>query len=468
MRRSIRSYASIVSILGLLFLPLSVLAQTKIDPPKNPYRVEEDVKLGRQAASEVERQMPLLRDEVVGAYLERLGRRLEESIPREYQHPEFRFSFKVVDVSDLNAFALPGGFTYVNRGMISASKNEGELAGVMSHEISHVALRHGTAQVAKAQKPAIGATIGQILGAVLGGPAGGAVAAGTQVLAGAYVLKYSRSYERQADTLGAQIMARAGYDPRDLANVFQTLERESGGRSGPEWLSSHPNPGKRYEEINREAQLLRVSNPVRDTQEFERVKARLSGMPRARSMEEASRSGGRPSSGGSRTSTRRGEPPSTSLATYQSSDGYFSLGYPSNWRAYSQSGFSVTLAPEWALEGSEITHGVIVNYDTREQYRGSLNLTRALDLVIQELKQGNQGLSEQRNARYTGRLDGERAVATYLTGRNNLGYTERAWLIVRPTSDGIVYMILFSPEQDFDKYQSAFTEMIRSFNFRNR
>jgi len=455
-------------MLGLLVSPLSSLAQTKIDPPKNPYKLEDDVKLGRQAANEVERQMPLLRDEVVSGYIERLGRRLEESIPREYQHPQFRYSFKVVDVSDLNAFALPGGFTYVNRGMINAAKNEGELAGVMSHEISHVALRHGTAQVAKAQKPAIGATIGQILGAVLGGPAGGAVAAGTQILAGAYVLKYSRSYERQADTLGAQIMARAGYDPRDLANVFQTLEREGGGRSGPEWLSSHPNPGKRYEEINREARLLRVSNPTRDTQEFDRIKARLSGMPRARSMEEAARSGGRPTSGGGRARTRRGEPPSTSLQTYQSSEGYFSLGYPSNWSAYSQSGFNVTLAPEWALEGNEITHGAIVNYDTRDQYRGSLSANRALDLIIQELRQGNQGLSEIRGERYPGKLDGGQAAATYLTGQNSLGYTERAWLIARPTGEGILYMILFSPQQDFNQYQPTFVEMIRSFSFRNR
>lgn len=467
MIRSTKSNPAILLIMSLLLSPLTSLAQSKIDPPKNPYKVEEDVKLGRQAANEVERQMPVMRDELVSSYIERLGRRLEESIPREYQHPQFRYSFKVIDVRDLNAFALPGGFTYVNRGMIEASRTEGELAGVMSHEISHVALRHGTAQVAKAQKPAVGATIGQILGAVLGGAVGGVVSAGSQVLAGAYVLKYSRSYERQADALGAQIMARAGYDPRDLANVFQTLERESGGKGGPEWMSSHPNPGKRYEAINKDAELLRVSNPVHNTEDFERVKSRLSRMPRARSMEESARSGGsgRPT-GSSRTGARRGEPPSTRLQTYQSSDGRFSLGYPSNWSAYSQSEFNVTLAPEWAVAGNEITHGAIVNYDTRSEYRGSLNLNRALDLVIQELRQGNQGLSEVRNARYNGRLDGQQAVATYLTGQNNQGYRERAWLIVRPTGDGLIYMILFSPEQDFSQYQSAFTEMIRSFNFR--
>jgi hypothetical protein len=190
-------------------------------------------------------------------------------------------------------------------------------------------------------------------------------------------------------------------------------------------------------------------------------------------MEESARSGNRPTSGGTggggaRTGARRGEPPSTRLQTYQSSEGYFSLGYPSNWGAYSQSGYNVTLAPEWAVEGNEITHGVIVNYDTRNEYRGSLNLNRALDMVIQELRQGNQGLSEVRNARYNGRLDGQQAVATYLTGQNNQGYRERAWLIVRPTGDGLIYMILFSPEQDFNQYQSSFTEMIRSFSFRNR
>src|SRR5262249_50855283 len=160
------------------------------------------------------------------------------AIPREYQHSEFNYEFDVVNTRDINAFALPGGPMFVNRGMIEAARNEGEMAGVMAHEISHVALRHGTAQATKAQKfqlPALGPAI---LGAIMGGNVGSVISQGTKFGLGAYLLKYSREYESQADTLGAQIMARAGYDPRDLANMFRTIQEQSGGRGGPEWLSS--------------------------------------------------------------------------------------------------------------------------------------------------------------------------------------------------------------------------------------
>ena len=156
---------------------------------------------------------------------------------------------------------------YINRGMIQAAHNEGELAGVMAHELSHVALRHATAQATK--QGSIGnqlGMLGMILGgAVLGGQGGTQLGAlGAQ----AWMTKYSREYEAQADALGAQIMATAGYDPHDLANVFQMLEQQGGSR-GPQWLSTHPDPGNRYNKINQEAQLLRVSaTPIKMTPRF--------------------------------------------------------------------------------------------------------------------------------------------------------------------------------------------------------
>jgi predicted Zn-dependent protease len=169
--------------------------------------------------------------------------------------------------------------------MIEAAKSEGEMAGVMAHEIAHIALRHGTSQATKQSSPLnqIG-TIGLILGgAILGGQQGAQIGAlGAQ----AWMTKYSRDYESKADILGAQIMANAGYDPRDLANMFRTIEQQSGGSRAPEFLSSHPNPANRYEAINREAQMLRINNPVRNTAQFERVQSRLRGMQRAPSMSE--------------------------------------------------------------------------------------------------------------------------------------------------------------------------------------
>ena len=226
-------------------MPLSALGQTRISAPKNKYNIRDDVQAGQQAAQEVERQMPILRDSSIQSYVSDVGQRLVAAIPQEFQHPEFRYSFKVVNARDINAFALPGGPMYVNRGMIEAARNEGEMAGVMAHEISHVALRHATAQATETQKAQIGSVLGQIAGAVIGGGLGQIIGGASQVGFGAWALKYSRKYESQADILGAQIMARAGYDPRDLANMFRTIEQQGGRSSGPEWLSSHPNPGNR-------------------------------------------------------------------------------------------------------------------------------------------------------------------------------------------------------------------------------
>src|SRR5437764_648137 len=294
MRRIKRLRAGISASLltAWLILPFGVLAQTRVVAPKNPYSPAKDVELGRQAAQQAERQMPLLEDRAAQAYIEQVGQRLARAIPPEFQHPEFRYTYKVVNVRDVNAFALPGGFTYVNRGLIETAQTEGQLAGAMAHEISHVALRHGTAQAAKAQKYQVGSVAAQILGAVIGGGAGQVVGAAGQVGIGAAFLRFSRDYERQADMLGAQIMAEAGYDPHELANMFRLLEQR-GGKSGPEWLSDHPNPGNRFETINREADRLNVANGERDSQDFHRIQARLRDMPRARSMSEASRSGGR-------------------------------------------------------------------------------------------------------------------------------------------------------------------------------
>src|SRR6266566_1873512 len=274
---------------AIVAMPLAAFAQTKIVYHSNKFKTTDDVKLGRQAAAEAEQQFPLLRDAEVNAYVERVGQHLVASIPPEFQHPEFRFYFKVINARDINAFALPGGPMYVNRGMIEAARTEGEMAGVMAHELSHVALRHGTAQATKAQKYSLLAGVLGIGGTILGGPAVGQLAAAP---VGVYFLKFSREYETEADVLGAQIMARAGYDPHDLANMFKTIERTSGGGGGG-FLSDHPGPANRYARINQEAQYLRVENPIRDTRDFDRLQARLRGMPRAPSMQEIARSGQR-------------------------------------------------------------------------------------------------------------------------------------------------------------------------------
>jgi Zn-dependent protease with chaperone function len=444
---------------AMLLTPLAAFAQTRISMPKNKYKIQDDVKAGQQAAAEAERQFPILNDSSVTSYVQRVGNRLVDAIPQEFDHPEFRYTFKVVNARDINAFALPGGPMYVNRGMIEAARSEGEMAGVMAHEISHVALRHGTAGATK--QGGIGTqlgTLGMILGgAILGGETGAQIGAmGAQ----AWLTKYSREYETQADILGSQIMARAGYDPRDLANMFRTIEQQSGRSGAPEWLSSHPNPANRYQRINQEAALLRVSNPVQDSTEFRNVQARLNRMSQAPTMAEIERSGQRnPSGGGSTTAngtySRRVEYPSSRYRTYNAGN-LVRVDLPENWRQVSQ-GESAMFAPEGAYGDNGITHGIMVGVG-----QGGGNLQTATRNHISRLLQDNNYLRQQGAQR--GSLDGRDAIATTLAGRSPVtGQTEVVTIYTTFLRDGsLMYVATVAPQGESGAYNRAFNQVIGS------
>jgi beta-barrel assembly-enhancing protease len=462
------SFLTTLAMLAASMMPLASTAQTPIKDHKNSYPPSEDVKLGRQAANEVEQKMPLLNDREVDAYIARLGDRIVSQLPSKYQFSEFRYSYRVVNVRDLNAFALPGGFTYVNRGLIEAAKNEGELIGVMAHEIAHVALRHGTLQYAKAKKVGTWATIAAIGGTVLGGSGVGQAIYGSF---GVYFMKFSREYEKEADLLGAQTMARAGYDPRDLANMFRTLEQQ-GGKSGPEFMSDHPNPGNHYEYINREAELIGVRASENDNREFLRIRERLSGKARAGSMEESSRGSGRNPSGGgrnpSRTNTRSGEPPSRTMQSYRAPSGTFRISYPNNWEVYDGQD-SVTFAPAWAIEGTDITRGAIVgSYTPSGNRRGNLGLDKALDRIVAMLQENNNYLAEERNSRRSDQLSGREAMGVFMVGTNTGGYEERAYVVARQSGQSIIYIVFIAPERDFTQYEQAFNSMMNSYSITER
>jgi hypothetical protein len=416
--------------------------------------------------------MPLLPENSdADRYVENVGRRLVAAIPSQFQQPAFKYSFSVVNARDINAFALPGGPMFVNRGMIEAAKTEGEMAGVMAHELSHVVLRHGTAQAtqqqsAKFQLPALG---GAILGAIIGGNLGGVIAQGAQLGVGAYFLKYSREYETQADILGAQIMARAGYDPRDLASMFRTIERESGG-SGPEWLSSHPNPGNRYERIEQEASRLRVNrNSARsDTAEFNRVKSQLRGMSPAPTMAEIAQRvernprGGRQYPADSRIE-QRVEYPSTSYKTYNGSN-LFRVNIPNNWERFEDQN-SVTFAPRGAYgnyQGQSVfTHGAIVGVVNAQ----ASNLEQASDRYIGSLLQNNSYLQPQ--GRYQrGNISGRNALSISLSGRSPVtGRIEVVNVYTTLLRNGLLfYVINVAPSDDYGRYQRAFNTMVRSIS----
>src|SRR6186713_1025845 len=169
-----------LSALLAVFALVSLSAQTRITPDKNSYSVADDIKLGQEASAEAKMQLPMLNDSRTDDFVEDVGAQLAAAIPAELRHSGFRYTFDVVNQKDINAFALPGGPMFLNRGMLEAAKSEAEVAGVMAHELAHVALRHGTAQATKGQKFQIGAVAGQILGAIIGGAAGSDISQGSQ------------------------------------------------------------------------------------------------------------------------------------------------------------------------------------------------------------------------------------------------------------------------------------------------
>ncbi|HZI17956.1 MAG TPA: M48 family metallopeptidase [Pyrinomonadaceae bacterium] len=483
--RRARGFSAWLVALFVLVAPLGALAQTRVEMPSNKYNTRDDVQVGREAAQQVYQQMPMLRDSYVNSYVQEVGRRLVAAIPPEFRHSEFSYSFDVVNARDINAFALPGGPMFVNRGMIEAARNEGEMAGVMAHEISHIALRHATAQATETQKYQIGSVLGQIAGAVIGGGVGQVIGAGSQIGFGAAALKYSRKYETQADILGAQIMARAGYDPRDLANMFRTIQQQGGGRGGPEWMSSHPDPGNRYQRINQEAALLRVNSnsATQDTRAFQQAQGRLRSMGRAPTMEEIARSGQRyPDQGGSYPDDRypdnrypdnrypddsygRGERVAYPSSSYRTeTNNLFRVSVPSNWRQIG-SGDSATYAPEGAYGSQGITHGVIFGA-SQTRSRDLQNATRE---VVEGLLQGNPYL-RQTGSYQRANMNGRAALATALVGRSNVtGRNEQVTIIVTQLSGGnAFYMAAVAPQDEYGSYRGTFDNILRTLQLNTR
>lgn len=452
-------------LLAPVALALTVVtsaAQTPIERHNNRYSPEQDVQLGRQAAAEIRQQVPMLEDERTESFVERIGDRLIESIPGDYREPAFRYSFDVVNMREINAFALPGGPMFVNRGMIEAARSDGEIAGVMAHELAHVVLRHGTVQATRGQKFQLGAIAGQVLGSIIGGTAGAIVAQGSELGLGAYFLKYSREFEREADLLGAQIMARAGYDPRQMATMFETIERQGGSR-GPEWLSSHPNPGNRVQAINREAEMLRVNGSA-PSGNLPAIHAHLKGMPAAPTAEQVAR---QQRSGGTRrvgTSGRanRVEPPSSDFRLHQPGQ-FLRLRVPANWEPIEGSG-TVRYVPEGGFFRGEngqtaFTHGLEVGVAQIDE--GSLR--QATDRLLQGFAQANPRLRRQGGYSRT-TIGGRTGLTTTLSNVSEVtGETEAVRVSTVQLDDGsLLFLVGVAPSAEARTYFNTFDRVRQS------
>jgi Zn-dependent protease with chaperone function len=454
-------------MLAVSMLMSGLHAQTAIKLAKNKFTPQQDVELGRQAAAEVRKQFPVIEDERIARYLTMIGDRLVAAAPSELKQPVYEYSFTPVNVKEINAFALPGGPMFVHRGMFDAASDEAEVAGVMAHELSHVLLRHGTANASKAQNPwlQIGQMAGMVGGAMVGGTAGSAIAQGSQLGLGTLLLRYSRDFEKQADLLGAQIMARAGYDPRALARMFETIERESkssGGSGNPQWLNSHPNPGNRTQYINKEAESLPIPSAA-DTSGFEPIKMAFASLPPAKTMAEVA--SGKAGTGRQTLASvgTPGQPVPPPSAEYKQFNGgkLFQAAVPSDWtliegdteiKAVPQNGYG-------PLNGQTVlTHGV----EFGVLKAGSRDLREATNAWLKAVAQSNPELKLE-GSQHAVQISQRTGLATPLVNPSPLGGRERISVYTAFVSDGVLfYYLTVVPEKDAQAFDEAFRRVATS------
>jgi predicted Zn-dependent protease len=251
----------------------------------NFFSLEKEIQMGRQLAAEIERQVKLLNDPTINEYVNRVGQNIVRN-----SDAKVPFTIKVVESDEINAFALPGGFFYVNSGLILAADDESELAAVMAHEIAHVAARHGTKQASKAELVNF-ASIPLIF---MGGVGGFALRQAAGFLIPMQFLQFSRSDEAEADYLGLQYLYKTGYDPGAMVSFFEKLQAKEAARPGSvsKMFSTHPPTGDRIEtsKKNIEQVLPDKDQYVVTTSEFNRVKTLLAQLEnRKPSAEDASK-----------------------------------------------------------------------------------------------------------------------------------------------------------------------------------
>lgn len=489
-----RSILNLAVAVGILLTPMGVQARMVSAAPQLPdpgdtgVTKQQQEQLGQQAVAEVYKQMPVLPDSSVETkYIRQLGRKLAAVIPKQYSWP---YEFHVIQQKEINAFALPGGPIFVNIGTITAAKNEAQLAGVMAHEMSHIYMQHSIKQMKKQQtQQGIVGILGAILGQA-GGIAGTLGQLGLSIGSGLLSLKYSRSDEAQADSVGAIIMYKAGYDPVAMAQFFQTLE-EQGGSGGPNFLSDHPNPGNRVEAIQKEIRDWPQKKFQENNTEFLGVQKQAAGVRAytAQQIAQGAQNGTwarQNQQNGSMPSNVRGAPTAANSGagslgnvtysqvapsgTYtEAQNGLLSIAYPNNWRvSVADNGQGMTIAPAAGMSPGAVGYGVVINAFSDPN---ASTLDAATRNLVNGLQQSNPGLRAAGNIAPI-RVNGVEGRSIEMLGNspvtaNGKPARERDWLVTLPSQrGGLLYLVFIAPENTFARLEPTFKRMLESVQLR--
>ncbi len=428
--------------------PVAWADRTQLRPGINMFSTQQDIQIGQLNAKQADRQLPMLNDARVDNYLNALGKKLTAHAPGE----RYPYQFRCVNDRTINAFALPGGFVYVNRGVIEAADDEAQLAGVMAHEISHVALRHGTNQATKAQlwEGGLG-----LLGGMVGAGSVGAIVTqlGASFGVSTILLKYSRSAESQADVMGTQILYDTNYDPRAMGQFFEKLQAESKGKAPVQFFSDHPNPDNRIGRVDDEIEKLGgpPKKYVSDYAEFRDIKRYLLRLP------PPPKKGAAPSQEQGRGN--RPQPPSDRYQSFENDN--LQIRFPDNWRS-NGSGDMASFVPDGGVlkdrQGKDaLAYGVIISLADPQ----GKTLDEATDQLLDDLRHTNPAM-RVRQPHERIRVDGVDALSTYLTNDSPAGgkETDRVVTVLRPR--GLLYIVCVAPDSEYDPYDRAFQAMVSS------
>ena len=452
-----KSKSLVAIFIAITFCMVAPSLQARVEPSHgmNFFSPEQDVQAGQQGAAEVSKQLPILPDSSpVAVYVQRLGKQLAAHAPGE----KWPYNFHVVNQKEINAFALPGGPVYVNLGTIQAADTEAQLAGVIAHEISHVVQRHGTRAASKQM-------FAQVPLAILGGLAGrGALAQmaslGLSFGAQSILLKNSRTAEKEADLLGADIMYDTGYDPHAMAQFFAKIQQQGGSRS-VQFLSDHPDPGNRVEYVSAEVRTLPAkTHYLPESSEFRQVKQEVSGMKPLTAQEIAAQQ----KQGGPAAGISPGDvSASARMQTLNHRD--FQISYPDNWQTFGDQSSAVTIAPKSGVSQDAVAYGLMVN--TYQPEDSGASLDQSTHELLASLRQANPDLREVGNDENI-RVDGGSGKSVDLMGtsplqENGRPARERDWLVTTRRHDGsLLYLIFIAPDKDFHSLRPTFEDMLKS------
>ncbi len=461
-----------VAVLALS-IPLALFAQkapkqTDVKVQRTSITRDQELQIGKEAASAVEREMEVVQNPEIERWLNQIGQRLAKA-PEANAYPYY---FKLVNEPSINAFALPGGPMYVHTGLLRAADTEGEVAGVLAHEMSHVALRHGAAQIGKQQTwGALFGLAGAAVGAVTTDAKGqcgllcqlgelGAGIGGSSVL-----MKFSRGYERDADLNGARMMASSGYDPIQLPTFFEKLEAKLGTAAEPKglvlWMSSHPATGNRVQYVSQDIKFYPKSDYSANTGIFPRVKEIVAGLPPPKPKPAFL------------ILAKQGASPRTNLPTefkdYQANG--FAIGYPASWRVgQPKGGGSIFMVPQGGAAqnqsgGVELLTGAMLDYYVPETGTAGVKLDASTREFLDALRKGDPNLRAGQPDRAV--VGGQPALLTRMTTKTSSQQEpdQVVYLYTVVREAGLWYIVLAAPPSRLSEFDPVFRQIVATVQF---